>query len=445
MKLRIGAPGATLAIWLLAWGGAASSARAQVEAAGDHHTCAWFANEVKCWGLNNSGQLGQGDTVTRGDGAGEMGASLSFIDLGATTLEQVAAGSYFTCALMDGGSVKCWGDNTAGQLGQGDTSDRGDGASEMGANLLAVDLGTRPSGLPREVKQITAGALHACALFDNGQVKCWGHNAYGQLGLGDTASRGDGAGEMGNNLAIVKLGTDYRAKHVSAGSFHTCAVLDTDEVKCWGHNAYGQLGLGDTANRGDAAGEMGNNLPAVDLGAGRTAKTVVAASLHTCALLDDDSVKCWGRNDDGELGLGDTSNRGDAAGEMGNALPAIDLGTGRTATRIAAGGDHTCAVLDTGGIKCWGHNGEGELGLGDVADRGDAASEMGEALPEIDLGTGRTALYVVAGLTHTCALLDNLDLKCWGFNLFGQLGLGDIATRGDGPGEMGEALPEVEL
>ena len=116
---------------------------------------------------------------------------------------------------------------------------------------------------------------------------------------------------MGDALPAVDLGTGRTAKMISAGYAHTCAVLDDDSVKCWGRNNYGQLGFGDTSNRGDGPGEMGDNLDAVDLGTGRTAKMISAGDVHTCAVLDDDSVKCWGDNDYGQLGLGDTSNRGD--------------------------------------------------------------------------------------------------------------------------------------
>jgi alpha-tubulin suppressor-like RCC1 family protein len=151
-----------------------------------------------------------------------------------------------------------------------------------------------------------------------------------------------------------------------------------------------------------------------------------------------------GVNWDGQLGLGDTANRGDGPGEMGDALPSIDLGRGRSATALSAGNYHTCAVLDDGAVKCWGFNGFGQLGLGDTAWRGDGPGEMGDALPSIDLGTGRSATALTA-TSHTCALLDHGSLKCWGQNEYGQLGLGDTAFRGDGPGEMGDALPAVLL
>ena len=141
---------------------------------------------------------------------------------------------------------------------------------------------------------------------------------------------------------------------IASGSQHTCVVLDDRSVKCWGYNGYGRLGYGDTIDRGDQEWEMGDGLPAVSLGAGRTAVSIAAANGHTCAVLDDRSVKCWGWNGFGQLGYGDRIDRGDGAGEMGDGLAAVSLGTGRTAVSIAAGVYHTCAVLDDRSVKCWG-------------------------------------------------------------------------------------------
>ena len=180
-------------------------------------------------------------------------------------------------------------------------------------------------------------------------------------------------------------------------------MLDDDSVKCWGNNGDGRLGLGHTLDRGDGPGEMGDALPAVDLGTGRTAKMISIGGVHTCALLDDDSVKCWGWNNDGQLGLGHTSNRGDGPGEMGDDLDAVDLGTGRTAKMISAGDVHTCALLDDDSVKCWGDGSYGQLGLGDWSKRGDGPGEMGDDLDAVDLGTGRTAKMISVGsASHVC-------------------------------------------
>ena len=218
-------------------------------------------------------------------------------------------------------------------------------------------------------------------------------------------SRGDESNEMGDNLPAVNLGTGSAAKAIATGITHICALLDDDSVKCWGGNYNGQLGLGDTNSRGDESNEMGDNLPTVNLGTGRTAKAIATGGYHTCALLDDDSVKCWGGNYNGQLGLGDTNSRGDESNEMGDNLPAVNLGTGRTAKAIATGGYHTCALLDDDSVKCWGGNYNGQLGLGDMNSRGDESNEMGDNLPAVNLGTGRTAKAIATGsYSHLCII-----------------------------------------
>ena len=130
---------------------------------------------------------------------------------------------------------------------------------------------------------------------------------------------------------------------------------------------------------------------------------------------------------------------------MGNYLPAVDMGSGRTATAIAAGYHHTCAILDNSSVKCWGANANGQLGLGDTNKRGDEPNEMGDNLPAIDLGSGKTARAISAGDSHTCAVLDNASLKCWGKNDSGQLGQENTNNLGDGSNDMGDNLPAIGL
>jgi alpha-tubulin suppressor-like RCC1 family protein len=130
---------------------------------------------------------------------------------------------------------------------------------------------------------------------------------------------------------------------------------------------------------------------------------------------------------------------------MGDALAPVNLGAGKTAAAISATGSHTCALLNDGTIKCWGSNDSGQLGQGDAEDRGDEPREMGDALAPVDVGAGKIATSVSAAGGYTCALLNDGCAKCWGRNERGQLGLGDRANRGDEPGEMGDALPAVKL
>ena len=411
--------------------------------AGNFYGCALtLTGALKCWGQNNTtGALGAGDSNNRGDVAGEMGDALPAVDLGTgRTAVSVSTGQSHTCAVLDNASLKCWGFTVGGQIGLGVQDTRGDGPGEMGDNLPAVDLGTG-----RTAAAASVGGTSTCALLDNATVKCWGDNLLGQEGQGDTTRRGDDPGEMGDALPAVSLGTGRTATTISSGRSHVCAILDNGSVKCWGWNPYGQLGLGATDNRGDGAGEMGDNLPQVDLGTGRTAVAVSSSFVNTCALLDNGRVKCWGFGGFAIPATGATDNRGDDPGEMGDALPYVDLGTGRTAVAISTGDNFACALLDNGRVKCWGANSSGQLGLGDTDTRGDAPGEMGDALPYVDLGTGRTATAVAAGNSHACARLDDGRIKCWGSNQAGALGVGDSANRGDQPGEMGDTLPSTTL
>ncbi len=221
------------------------------------------------------------------------------------------------------------------------------------------------------------GGYWTCAQFADGQIKCWGYNGWGALGLGDTVNRGDAPGQMGANLPFVDLGTGRTVQIIfSSGGRNSCAILDNNELKCWGANEYGQLGLGDTMNRGPAPGQMGDNLPAIDLGTGLYAIKVVNGQGAMCALLNNNKIKCWGQNSLGQLGLGDTNNRGDQPGEMGDNLPFVDLGDDTDglpyeALDIVAGQYSFCALLRSGNVKCWGANAYGQLGIGNTINQAD--------------------------------------------------------------------------
>lgn len=411
-------------------------------AAGFGHTCALFRDHsVKCWGDNRHGQLGLGDRDDRGDDPGEMGADLPPVNLGTgKAAVQLAAGRFHTCARLDDGGVKCWGRNDFGQLGLGGVANRGDNPGEMGDDLDAVDLGADAKAI-----DLAAGAFHACALLDGGSIMCWGHNEDGQLGVGTEELRSiTGAVDF----RAVDLGTDKTAVHVAAGYGHTCAVLADRSLKCWGRNDEAQLGLGDLLDRGDESGEMGDALPPVDLGSSATPVQVAAGESHTCVRLQQGAIKCWGQNKSGQVGLGVERVFGGEPGQMGDALPAVDLGTGRTAFLLGVGSDHTCALLhgpaeDT--VKCWGFNYHGQLGQGDQRAIGAKPDQMGDSLLGVDLGTGKTPVRLAVGGQHTCALLNDGSVKCWGGNGSGQLGQGDHNGRGEEGGEMGDQLPAVSL
>lgn len=371
-------------------------------------------------------------------------SALSTADATVTVVEpsKIYVGPVNNCVQYSDNSLRCWGDGSAGQLGEGNINDRGDAANEMGNNMPWINLGTG-----RTVKDVSIGGTHICAILDNDSVKCWGSNASGQLGLGDILARGDGANEMGDSLPTVNLGTGRTAKKIRAGVSHTCAVLDNNTLKCWGLNGHGQLGIRNKVTMGDGANEMGDSLPVISLGTGRTALDVSVGFDSTCALLDNSTVKCWGRNMSGQLGRGNKQVHGDTAGDMGDALAAIALGTSRTATKLSSGNLHHCALLDNGDLKCWGEGGSGQLGTNNNASLGDGNNEMGDNLLAISLGTGLTPQTAFSAPTadFNCTIFTNGTLKCWGINGSGQLGKGNTTTLGDTTNEMGNNLLALDL
>ncbi len=431
--------GGSAAVYGDSSGGASPTARRMASAidSGGFSTCVvTTAASVKCWGYNVDGQLGVGSNLSLGNSDGELGANLPAVELGTgRTARAVSVGGSHACALLDDASVKCWGDNANFQLGiVGGDRTRGDAPGEMGDALDRVPLGER-------VAMISAGDSHTCALLANSSVKCWGWSGAGALGVPDPV--GDTAGEVAT-MAAVDLGAGRTATAISAGSAHTCAVLDSGAVKCWGDNTYGQLGIGTTENMGDDADEMGDALPSVDLGAGRTATAIAAGGDFTCATLDNGAVKCWGYNAQGQLGQGTTDPLGDEPGEMGDALAPIALGAGRTVTALATGADHACATFTDGAVRCWGRNIYGNLGIGDAFDRGGDPVDMA-ALPDVTLPNGARAAGVTAGDSFTCVVLATGRVTCFGAGAEGQIGNGDDVNIGDQPDEDGDDLVLVDL
>jgi alpha-tubulin suppressor-like RCC1 family protein len=395
-----------------------------------HNTCVILDNNhVKCWGFNFSCALGiDGNAGNRGDGPGQMGDNLLDVDIGpGRTATNIAAGSFHFCVQRDNGTVKCWGDNTAGQIGVGTFNNWGcTPATEMGEHGIL-----QPFGAGIAVTGVAAGALHSCAMRSNGEVRCWGNNMNSQ-GSALAGQLGRNTAPIPNNLSSPPSSSivSVTARAISGGGYHTCEITTTNKARCWGDNSFGQLGLNILAPAvGDVAGEM-STLTDSELGTRRIAQ-VVAGADYACAILGSTTpgaVKCWGYNGDGNLGVGDTNNRGDDAGETGTGLPTLALGTGRTAKWLAAGDGHTCAVLDNNTLKCWGRNDMGQEGYGDFTTR------LSPSASTINLGTGRTvhatvAYPVSAGNEHTCVILDNSQIKCWGENTDGQLGYGDTTLR----------------
>ena len=383
--------------------------------AGNYHNCARVGGVLKCWGINDYGELGDGTTDTKTK-------PIEVTALGeGTTVKSIGAGGNFTCAILSDDLIKCWGINDADSSGpdNGETCTIAGFAYSCALTSIALDFGQE-----RTAKAISVGNSHSCAILDNQSLKCWGGNPYGQLANGSKTS---------SSVPIaINLGTKKTAAAVSAGGGHVCAILDDNSLKCWGYNSHGQLGHEGTNNWGDNSAHTLSSIPAVDLGTDKTAVAISAGDKHTCVILNDASLKCWGYNGYGQLGNGNVNNLGDASGEMGDGLAVVSLGTDKTAKAISAGTSHTCAILDNDSIKCWGLNHYEQLGAGSITNETctinsynyDCKKEpVAVVLPE-----GRTAQAVSAGTWHTCALLDDDSIACWGDNSVGQLG--DGTTNG---------------
>jgi alpha-tubulin suppressor-like RCC1 family protein len=344
-------------------------------AAGVNHTCALLSDRsVKCWGNNFYGELGDGSTTDRATPTGVTG-------LGGLELQQIAAGRGHTCAVISDGSVRCWGDNANGQLGDGSTTDRTTPVSVSGLSGLSVH-------------SVAAGGAHTCAVISDGSVRCWGDNANGQLGDGTTIDR--------TSPVQVSLG-GLNVHSITAGGAHACAIISDGSARCWGNNMYGQLGDGSTTDRLIPTEVAGLN--------GLSVLEISAGYYYTCARMSDGYVRCWGDNMYGPLGNGTDT------GIL--TLPTTVLGlSGLNVLEITAEGFHTCARISDGSLRCWGNNMYGQLGRG-------AGSTVATFVPATVVGLeGLSVQHVCAGGGHTCAAIEDGSVRCWGDNQYGQLGAG---------------------
>jgi alpha-tubulin suppressor-like RCC1 family protein len=324
---------------------------------------------------------------------------------------RITSGFAHTCALLDSGPVYCWGRADLGQTGHGHKITVGD--NEPASAGGALSFGTQV------VVDIEAGDNHTCALLATGEVRCWGFGADGRLGYGNTATLGDDAAETPVDLPSVDVGGVV--KQIAAGGSHTCALLANGTVRCWGRNANGQLGTGNTAAVGD--NERPSTVNPVNVG--RAVTQIAAGTNHTCALLDDGTVRCWGLATLGRLGYGNTTPIGDT--EAPATVGPVDVGG--AVTQIAAGGSHTCALLTTGAVRCWGFAFFGQLGYGNTLDIGGRPDRLPAAAGDVPVGGAVTEIAL--GESHTCARLETNAARCWGRGQSGQLGNASTGDLGD--------------
>lgn len=345
-------------------------------AAGSFHTCAVVAGSggVRCWGQNWSGQLGDGTRMSRNTPVDVAGLS---------GVVAIAAGEVHTCALTSDEAVKCWGENGSGELGDGTETER----------RTPVDV----SGLSSGVVALAIGGTHTCVLMDQQHgagVKCWGDNSVGQLGDGTTTDA---------SVPVDVLGLEGGVRAIGLGYAHSCAVMQSGAVKCWGANAAGQLGDATNTDR---------STPVDVRGLWATALAIDGGWDFTCALTDEGEgvtgARCWGANYLGQLGDGTRTENWTPSRVRNLAGPVLEL---------AAGNDRVCVRVNRGGgaagVQCWGGSYSGELVAVDVQGLEDGVRG------------------VTAGHAHTCALMEATHggkLFCWGSNEYGQLGNG--TTKG---------------
>ncbi|MFH1808456.1 MAG: hypothetical protein ABIJ09_06920 [Pseudomonadota bacterium] len=426
--------------------------------AGSDHSCALLADRtVRCWGSNYPYTTGDGlaDTSTR-DGAvpvctrGARQNDACSLEALSSVL-QLSAGNRHTCALRDDGTVWCWGSNNRGQLGDGSTEDRRNATQVCGS-------GTRLGGdcVPlSNVVEVHAGFSHTCAVrrvdVTTTEVICWGEGRNGELGAGPGALAvyptevcASGSGNACAPLSGIVS--------ITAGAVHSCALLDTGEVWCWGSGLLGQLGNGDLDENRSAS-------PVPVCARGRQSDgtcehlqgvvALASAGWNTCALLVSGSMVCWGDNQFGQVGSGlvPVDYRG-IAYPLLNPTPVCISGRGISCEPLSnvvsmdIGPSHACALTSAGELWCWGRNDRGQLGDGTWAEAGcnDYIYSSGVTLiPSAcrflpvrvcgeGAGPGCTPLQGVrsvrTGDTHTCAILQDGELRCWGDNRSAQLGDG---------------------
>lgn len=394
---------------------------------GGRHACSVLDDgRIRCWGDSIDGQLGLGRTAPVGDSPNSSISSVGDVAVG-EDVRSMSLGEGHTCALLTTGAIRCWGYGLA--LGYGTGSNVGGMTANEIINAGDLQLATTATA-------VAAGESHSCALVSGGRVRCWGSNERGQLGYGDTISYVgvpgspgiDGAGDVPVGGVVAQL---------DAGWIHTCARLDDGAVRCWGAGTNGRLGYGNGLDVGGSISiAQAGNVPV-----GEPVLKVVAGGAHSCALLAGGRVRCWGRGDSGQLGYNNATSIGDGVGP--SIIAAGDVPVGGFVVDIDAGWSHTCAVLDTGAIRCWGTGGFGELGYGDSVTVGDGAGPAIAAQGDVPVGV--LCEKVSTGGNFTCALTAEGGVRCWGAGLSGRLGYGSTGNVGTAGGISIQAAGDVPL
>jgi cysteine-rich repeat protein len=338
----------------------------------------------------------------------------------------VAAGGDHTCVVTYDGRVRCWGEGDLGRTGQLAEIDIGDDELPTAGVDLPFDSRVTAIGL---------GDGYGCALLSNGSVACWGSNAKGRLGVGNTEpavldARGD---------VLTPLVFDVPVVHLSVGRAHACVVHQGGAVRCWGDSGKGRLGYGNTEVVGDDDTPMDQDPILI----GGQAVALATGTEHTCALLDDGKVRCWGAASEGRLGVPTAGDIGDD--ETPDSLGELLDFDEQDATAIAADGHHTCAIVgDDDELWCWGNGGNGRLGTGVTTD----------ATVPTRIETGGTARHVDTGEAHTCVVLNDVEfrertldhaVRCFGEGMGGRLGSAASVDLGGTEATLPAEIPPIDL
>jgi alpha-tubulin suppressor-like RCC1 family protein len=305
-------------------GGLYSSGVAALACGGDHTCAITTAGALECWGDNSFGELGNNSYT---------GTTMPIAVPGmGSGVVAVTAGIGHTCVLNSSGGVMCWGDNQFGELGNNSTTN----------SLVPVPV----SGLSSGVASISAGGYHTCAVTLSGAALCWGSNANGELGNGTTVDSlvPSPVSGLGSGVATISAGGSLPGD--------TCAVTTAGAALCWGGNADGQLGNNMNTDSSVPVGVWG-----MSSGVAQIAVGVDGPYVTVCALTTSGAVWCWGNDQYGQVGDGNSST-------ASRWIPVAVMGLGSGVTAIASGADHACALTSAHTLECWGDNTYGQLGEG---------------------------------------------------------------------------------